>query len=56
MGLINIRTEIPGPASRALMARRVAAVPRGVAARHHGNGNGPRDFAANVDYAHLSTG
>ena len=31
MGLINIRTEIPGPASRALMARRVAAVPRGVA-------------------------
>jgi 4-aminobutyrate aminotransferase/(S)-3-amino-2-methylpropionate transaminase len=31
MGLIGIRTEIPGPKSRALMRRREAAVPRGVA-------------------------
>lgn len=31
MGVINLRTEIPGPVSVALMARRVAAVPRGVA-------------------------
>jgi 4-aminobutyrate aminotransferase/(S)-3-amino-2-methylpropionate transaminase len=31
MGLITIRTEVPGPLSRALMARRAAAVPRGVA-------------------------
>jgi len=31
MGVIKLRTEIPGPVSVALMARRVAAVPRGVA-------------------------
>jgi 4-aminobutyrate aminotransferase/(S)-3-amino-2-methylpropionate transaminase len=31
-GVIQIRTEIPGPKSRALMARRAAAVPRGVPA------------------------
>ncbi len=31
MGVINIRTEIPGPVSVAMMARRDAAVPRGVA-------------------------
>jgi 4-aminobutyrate aminotransferase/(S)-3-amino-2-methylpropionate transaminase len=31
-GVIQIRTEIPGPQSRALMARRSAAVPRGVPA------------------------
>src|ERR1051325_11870650 len=31
MGVIRIRTEVPGPASRALMARRDAAVPRGLA-------------------------
>jgi 4-aminobutyrate aminotransferase/(S)-3-amino-2-methylpropionate transaminase len=31
MGAIDIRTEVPGPASRALMARRAAAVPRGAA-------------------------
>jgi len=31
MSVISIRTEIPGPASRALMRRREAAVPRGVA-------------------------
>src|SRR5262249_57518266 len=31
MGLIRLRTEIPGPESRALMRRRDAAVPRGVA-------------------------
>ena len=29
MSTIQLRTEIPGPRSRALMARRVAAVPRG---------------------------
>ena len=29
MSTIHIRTEIPGPRSRALMARREAAVPRG---------------------------
>jgi 4-aminobutyrate aminotransferase / (S)-3-amino-2-methylpropionate transaminase / 5-aminovalerate transaminase len=29
-GVIQIRTEIPGPKSRALLARRSAAVPRGV--------------------------
>ncbi len=31
MGVIKIRTEIPGPESRVLMRRRDAAVPRGVA-------------------------
>ena len=31
-GVIQIRTEIPGPRSRALQARRAAAVPRGVPA------------------------
>jgi 4-aminobutyrate aminotransferase/(S)-3-amino-2-methylpropionate transaminase len=31
MAAISIRTEIPGPTSRALMRRRAAAVPRGVA-------------------------
>ncbi|HEY7614221.1 MAG TPA: 4-aminobutyrate--2-oxoglutarate transaminase [Gemmatimonadales bacterium] len=31
-GIIQVRTEIPGPKSRALMARRSAAVPRGVPA------------------------
>lgn len=31
-GVIEIRTEIPGPKSRALLARRAAAVPRGVPA------------------------
>ncbi len=31
MGVIDIRTDIPGPVSRAMMVRRVAAVPRGVA-------------------------
>src|ERR1700730_70079 len=31
MGLIRIRTEIPGPKSRALMRRRDRAVPRGIA-------------------------
>jgi 4-aminobutyrate aminotransferase/(S)-3-amino-2-methylpropionate transaminase len=30
MPVISIRTEIPGPRSRALMARRIAAVPRGI--------------------------
>ena len=29
MATIQIRTEIPGPRSRALMARREAAIPRG---------------------------
>src|SRR5262249_9155869 len=31
MGLIRLRTELPGPESRALMRRRDAAVPRGLA-------------------------
>ena len=31
-GIIQLRTEIPGPKSRALLARRAAAVPRGVPA------------------------
>ena len=31
-GVIHLRTEIPGPASRALTARRAGAVPRGVPA------------------------
>jgi 4-aminobutyrate aminotransferase/(S)-3-amino-2-methylpropionate transaminase len=31
-GVIQLRTEIPGPASRALLARRALAVPRGVPA------------------------
>ena len=31
-GVIQLRTEIPGPASRALLARRAQAVPRGVPA------------------------
>jgi 4-aminobutyrate aminotransferase/(S)-3-amino-2-methylpropionate transaminase len=32
MPVIHLRTEIPGPGSRALLARRAAAVPRGVPA------------------------
>jgi 4-aminobutyrate aminotransferase/(S)-3-amino-2-methylpropionate transaminase len=32
MAVIQVRTEIPGPQSRALLARRAAAVPRGVPA------------------------
>ena len=32
MAVIQVRTEIPGPKSRALLARRAAAVPRGVPA------------------------
>ena len=47
MGLINIRTEIPGPASRALMSRRVAAVPRGVA-------HSAPVFAASADGARVT--
>jgi len=31
MGAIHIRTDVPGPESRLLMARRSAAVPRGIA-------------------------
>jgi 4-aminobutyrate aminotransferase/(S)-3-amino-2-methylpropionate transaminase len=31
-GVIHLRTEVPGPASRALLARRAKAVPRGVPA------------------------
>ena len=31
-GVIHLKTEIPGPTSRALLARRAAAVPRGVPA------------------------
>jgi 4-aminobutyrate aminotransferase / (S)-3-amino-2-methylpropionate transaminase / 5-aminovalerate transaminase len=31
-GVIQLRTEVPGPKSRALLARRAAAVPRGVPA------------------------
>ena len=31
-GVIQLRTEIPGPASRALLERRARAVPRGVPA------------------------
>ena len=29
MGAIHLKTEVPGPRSRELMARRTAAVPRG---------------------------
>jgi 4-aminobutyrate aminotransferase/(S)-3-amino-2-methylpropionate transaminase len=32
MGVIELKTEVPGPASRALLARRARAVPRGVPA------------------------
>jgi len=42
MGLIRIRTEVPGPNSRALMRRREAAVPRGLA-------HSVRVFAASAD-------
>jgi 4-aminobutyrate aminotransferase/(S)-3-amino-2-methylpropionate transaminase len=44
MATIQIRTEIPGPRSRALMARREAAVPRGPA-------NATPIFAARADGA-----
>jgi 4-aminobutyrate aminotransferase/(S)-3-amino-2-methylpropionate transaminase len=44
MSTIQIRTEIPGPRSRALMARREAAVPRGPA-------NATPVFAARADGA-----
>ena len=44
MATIQIRTEIPGPRSRALMARREAAVPRGPA-------NATPVFAARADGA-----
>jgi 4-aminobutyrate aminotransferase/(S)-3-amino-2-methylpropionate transaminase len=47
MATINLRTEIPGPRSRALMARREAAIPRGVS---HAN----PVFAAAADGAHLT--
>jgi 4-aminobutyrate aminotransferase / (S)-3-amino-2-methylpropionate transaminase / 5-aminovalerate transaminase len=47
MATINLRTEIPGPRSRALMARRQAAVPRGVS---HAN----PVFAASAQGAHLT--
>src|ERR1700685_3657844 len=61
MATIQIRTEIPGPRSRALMARREAAVPRGpanstpvFAARAEGavledvDGNRYLDFAGGI--------
>src|SRR5271154_5610230 len=44
MATIQIRTEIPGPRSRALMARREAAIPRGPA-------NATPVFAARADGA-----
>ncbi|MGB7283810.1 MAG: 4-aminobutyrate--2-oxoglutarate transaminase [Candidatus Acidiferrum sp.] len=44
MATIQIRTEIPGPRSRALMARREAAIPRGPA-------NATPIFAASADGA-----
>jgi 4-aminobutyrate aminotransferase/(S)-3-amino-2-methylpropionate transaminase len=44
MAIIQIRTEIPGPRSRALMARREAAIPRGPA-------NATPVFAARADGA-----
>jgi 4-aminobutyrate aminotransferase/(S)-3-amino-2-methylpropionate transaminase len=44
MSTIQIRTEIPGPRSRALMARREAAIPRGPA-------NATPVFAARADRA-----
>jgi 4-aminobutyrate aminotransferase / (S)-3-amino-2-methylpropionate transaminase / 5-aminovalerate transaminase len=46
MATIQIRTEIPGPRSRALMARREAAIPRGPA-------NATPVFAARADGAVL---
>jgi 4-aminobutyrate aminotransferase / (S)-3-amino-2-methylpropionate transaminase / 5-aminovalerate transaminase len=47
MGAIRIRTEIPGPKSRALMARRVAAVPRAL-------GHSVPVFAAAADGARVT--
>jgi 4-aminobutyrate aminotransferase/(S)-3-amino-2-methylpropionate transaminase len=44
---INIRTEIPGPRSRALMVRRHAAIPRGIA-------HATPVFAASAEGAHLT--
>src|SRR6266478_1065687 len=44
MSTIQIRTEIPGPKSRALMARREAAIPRGPS-------NATPIFAARADGA-----
>src|SRR6266478_6786049 len=61
MSTIQIKTEIPGPNSRALMARREAAIPRGpsnatpvFAARSEGaaiddvDGNRYLDFAGGI--------
>jgi 4-aminobutyrate aminotransferase / (S)-3-amino-2-methylpropionate transaminase / 5-aminovalerate transaminase len=47
MSTIQIKTEIPGPRSRTLMARREAAVPRGPA-------NATPIFAANADGATIT--
>src|SRR5258707_252827 len=47
MATINLRTEIPGPRSKALMVRRKAAIPRGVS---HAN----PVFAASAEGARLT--
>ncbi len=47
MPKINIRTKIPGPRSRALMMRRHAAIPRGIA-------HATPVFAASAEGAHLT--
>src|SRR5919199_5093967 len=47
MALIQLHTEVPGPRSRALMARRVAAVPRGIA-------HSTPVFAASADGARVT--
>ena len=70
MKTIQMRTEIPGPKSRALLARREAAIPRGpqlvtpiFAAKSEGawiedvDGNRYLDFAGgigSVSYTHLT--
>ena len=45
-GVIQIRTEIPGPKSRALLTRRAAAVPRGVPAVTPRNSSGIQTVGA----------
>ena len=66
MSAIQVRTEIPGPRSRALMARREAAIPRGpyhatpiFAAKAEGalledvDGNRYIDFAGGIGCANM---
>jgi len=49
MKTIQIRTEIPGPKSRALLARREAAIPRGRPGDAHLRGEAEGAWIEDVD-------